>query len=180
MFPDASRIRFRPEAANDRSEFGHRECDLMIFSKEHGVANVATVIERKTRYTVLFRNPDRRSRAIMARLIDLFAPLPAFARRSLTLDRGIESASWRLLGTGLAARVWFCDPRAPWQKGAVENVNRRVRRYLPAETVLLSLPDPHLASLCERLNATPRKCLGYKTPAEAFREQSMEAGRAGV
>lgn len=49
VFPDASRIRFRPEAANTRSEFGHWECDLMIFRKEHGVANVATVIERKTR-----------------------------------------------------------------------------------------------------------------------------------
>jgi len=30
----------------------------MIFRREHGTANVATVVERKTRYTVLFRNND--------------------------------------------------------------------------------------------------------------------------
>lgn len=180
VFPDAARIKFRPEAANNRSEFGHWECDLMIFRKEHGVANVATITERKTRYTVLFRNADRRSKAIMANLIDLFSPLPAFARRSLTFDRGLEFVSWRLLETALAARVWFCDPQAPWQKGAVENMNRRIRRYLPAETVLFSLPDRHMVSLCEHLNATPRKCLGYRTPTEAFRDQIMEAGRAGV
>ena len=173
VFPDASRIRFRPEAANSRSEFGHWECDLMIFRKEHGAANITTVIERKTRYTVLFRDPDRRSRSIMARLIDLFSPLPASARRSLTFDLGLEFVSWRLLKTGLPAQVWFCDPQAPWQKGEVENMNRRARRYLPPETDLLSLSHRHMVSLCERLNATPRKCLGYKTPAEAFRDQMM-------
>ncbi|MEM7438777.1 MAG: integrase, partial [Pseudomonadota bacterium] len=26
----------------------------------------------------------------------------------------------------------------------------------------------------DRLNATPRKCLGWKTPAEVFREKMME------
>lgn len=59
-------------------------------------------------------------------------------------------------------------------------MNRRIRRYLPAETVLLSLPDRHMVSICEHLNATPRKCLGCRTPAEAFRDQIMEAGRAGL
>jgi len=27
--------------------------------------------------------------------------------------------------------AWFCDPQAPWQKGSVENLNKRARRYLP-------------------------------------------------
>lgn len=60
VFPDHVAIRHRPEAVGRRAEFGHWECDPMIFRKEHGAANVATAVERTTRHTVLFRNNDRR------------------------------------------------------------------------------------------------------------------------
>lgn len=152
----------------------------MIFRKEHGQANVTTLVERKTRFTVLFRNNDRRSKPIMNRLINLMAPLPQSARRSLTFDRGLEFVSWRELENGIGARAWFCDPQAPWQKGSVENMNKRVRRYLPIDTVILALPDNEMAALCDQLNATPRKCLGFRTPSEAFRDHLMEQGRASL
>lgn len=177
VFPETSAIRHRPAAVTSREEFGHWEADLMIFRKEHGPANVATLIERKTRFTVLFRNNDRRSKPIMNQLINLMSPLPQSARRSLTFDRGLEFVSWRELESGIGAQAWFCDPQAPWQKGSVENMNKRVRRYLPLDTVILTLPDREMAALCERLNATPRKCLGFRTPAEAFRDQLMDHGR---
>ena len=65
----------------------------MIFRKEHGLANVATLVERTSRYVVLFRNNDRQSKPIVDRLIDELAPLPAEARRSITFDRGSEFAA---------------------------------------------------------------------------------------
>lgn len=173
VFPETSRIHHRPEAVNARAEFGHWEADLMIFRKEHGPANVATVVERKSRFTVLFRNNDRRSRPLMGRLIDLLSPLPQAARQSLTFDRGLEFVSWRELEAGMGAKAWFCDPQAPWQKGSVENMNQRARRYLPADTVLLTLADASMRSICDRLNGTPRKCLGWRTPAEVFRHELL-------
>ena len=174
VFPDHVAIRRRPEAVGRRAEFGHWKCDLMIFRKEHGAANVATAVKRTTRYTVLFRNNDRRSKPIMGRLIDALAPLPAKARRSLTFDRGLEFVSWRELGLGLGARAWFCDPQAPWQKPTVENTNGRLRRHLPRDTDVLSLSGRALGAIRDRLDATPRKCLGWRTPAEAFRDEIME------
>ena len=66
------------------------------------------------------------------------------------------------------------DPQAPWQKGSVENMNRRARRYLPADTVLLALADGAMRSITEHMNATPRKCLGWRTPAEVFRDGLSE------
>jgi transposase, IS30 family len=84
-----------------RQEFGHWEADLMIFRKEHGSANITTVVERKSRHTVLFRNNDRRSKPIMNQLIRHLAPLPVTARQSLTFDRGLEFTSWRELETGM-------------------------------------------------------------------------------
>ncbi|WP_435171527.1 IS30 family transposase, partial [Falsirhodobacter sp. 1013] len=97
VFPDEISIHMRPVEVNDRSQFGNWEGDLMIFERAQGDANVATLVERKTRYTVLMRNAGRKSRPIMDRLIREMSPLPAEARRSITFDRGLEFVSWREL-----------------------------------------------------------------------------------
>jgi IS30 family transposase len=180
VFPMECAIRNRPEVLNSRREFGHWEADLMIFRKEYGSANIATVVERKSRYTVLFRNNDRRSRPIMGQLIRYLAPLPAQARQSLTFDRGLEFVSWRELERGMGTAAWFCDPQAPWQKGTVENTNRRVRRYLPPETIVLDVTTQEIRSLCDRLNGTPRKCLGFQTPQEIFNRLLLDIERQSV
>lgn len=180
VFPQECSIHQRPEAINDRSEFGHWEADLMIFRKEHGQANIATVIERQSRYTILFRNNDRRSKPIMNQLINHLGPLPLDARQSLTFDRGLEFVAWRELQAGMGTHAWFCDPQAPWQKGAVENANKRIRRYLPPETIVLDVGDDDLHALCRRLNGTPRKCLGFRTPAEVFGQNLMASGERSI
>ena len=168
VFPLERSIKFRPDAINQRNDFGHWEADLMIFKKVHGEANVATIIERKSRFTLLFKNNDLQSKPIMDQLINLMSPLPRHARQSLTFDRGFEFVSWRMLKKGMGADAWFCDPSAPWQKGSVENMNRRIRRYLPRETAIMSVSSDSLHLLVGRINDTPRKCLGYQTPREIF------------
>ncbi|WP_297579053.1 IS30 family transposase [Roseibium sp.] len=116
IFPVERSINFRPESVNDRKEFGHWEADLMIFQRSHGDANVATVVERTSRFDELFKNNDQQSKPIMDRLINVLG----HARQSLTFDCGFEFASWRKLRTGMGFEVWLCDPSAPWRKGAVE------------------------------------------------------------
>ena len=91
--------------------------DLMIFERAQGEANVATLIERKTRYTVLLRNNGRKSRPLMNRLIHEMSPLPAEARRSITFDRGLEFVAWRDLESGRGTRAWFCGPPGAVAKG---------------------------------------------------------------
>ena len=68
----------------------------------------------------------------------------------------------------------FCDLQAPYQKGTVENTNNRLRKYLPRSTDPTALTNRYLRSICQRLNATPRKCLDYWTPAEVFESRLME------
>ena len=72
----------------------------------------------------------------MNRVITALSPLAQTARRSITFDRGFEFVSWRELDTGMGTKAWFCDPQAPWQNGSVENMNKRLRRYLPRDTAL--------------------------------------------
>ena len=95
-------------------------------------------------------------------------------RKSITFDRGTEFSAWKYLKAGIGADAWFCDPQAPYQKGTVENTNNRLRRYLPRSTAPTALTNRYLRLICHRLNATPRKCLDYPTPAEVFESNLME------
>nr|WP_245759311.1 IS30 family transposase [Tranquillimonas alkanivorans] len=115
VFPPDRSIHERPKHVSSREMFGDWEGDLMIFERAHGNANVASLIERKTRFAVLFRNNDRSTTHLMNRLMDVMAPLPQPARRSITFDRGLEFRNWRKLKPGIGTDVWFCDPQAPWQ-----------------------------------------------------------------
>ncbi|WP_150121074.1 IS30 family transposase, partial [Sulfitobacter sp. HI0076] len=164
-------IHERPEHVKTREAFGDWEGDLMIFERANGKMNVASLVERKTRFAVLFRNNDRSSTHFMRKLMDVMEPLPQPARKSITFDRGFEFREWRKLKSGIGTDSWFCDPQAPWQKGSVENLNKRARRYLPRDTQLAALSNRNMKAICDRLNGTPRKCLGWRTPTEAFREE---------
>ena len=146
----------------------------MEFRRDHGKVNVTSLVERVSRYVVVLRNEDRQSKPIMEALIESLAPLPAEARQSITFDRGTEFSAWSHLKAGIGADSWFCDPQAPWQKGTVENTNNRLRKYLPRSTGPTALTNRFLRSICHRLNSTPRKCLGWRTPAEVFEAHIVE------
>jgi IS30 family transposase len=176
LIPVDCRISQRPDFIDDRSQFGHWEGDLLIFRRELGNTNVTSLVERKSRYTVMIKNRSRHSRPIMDKIIHAFSPLPSFARQTFTFDRGTEFSGFRALEEGIGARSWFCDPNSPWQKGAIENANKRIRRFMPGDTDLSSITQQHLVELAHHLNSQPRKCLGYKTPAEVFMAHLHESG----
>lgn len=108
---DSQSLSRRPDRVAARQEFGHWESDLTEFRREHGKVNVASLVERVSRYVVVLRDEDRRSKPIMQALIEGLAPLTAEARRSITFDRGTEFSGWLHLKAGIGADSWFCDPR---------------------------------------------------------------------
>jgi len=157
-----------------RRQFGHWEGDLMLFQQRFGQTNVTSLVERTSRFTVLLKNQTKQTKPVMNKVIRASRDLPIVARRSITFDRGTEFASRPHLQAEIGTQTWFCDPSAPWQKGTVENTNRRARRWLPRKLDPTTVSDHELKMICDRLNATPRKCLGWKTPAEVFREKMLE------
>lgn len=163
----------RPDVVADRQQFGHWECDLIQFRKKFGKANVTSLVERVSRFAIFLRNNDRQSRPVMDGLVQALQALPHLARRSITFDRGTEFTDWPYLQASIGTQTWFCDPQSPWQKGTVENTNRRARKWLSREVDPLSVSDTDLVAICNQLNETPRKCLGYRTPAEVFRKKLL-------
>ena len=166
-------ILFRPEAVAHRTEFGHWEGDLVLFQQRFGQANVTSLVERVSRFAVILKNGSKRSGPVMNKIVAAIGALPFAARRSVTFDRGSEFVTWPHLLAETGTRSWFCDPQSPHQKGAVENTHRRARRWLPRGADIRQMTDGDIRAITDRMNATPRKCLGWKTPAEVFAENMV-------
>jgi IS30 family transposase len=148
-----------------RTRHGDWEADLMMFSKYRQA--VLAVHERKSRVLLATRPRSKAAKPIARRLVRLFATLPKRLRRSVTFDNGTEFARHDQLHD-LAIKTFFCDPYSPWQKGGIENAIGRMRRFMPRKTDLATLSHSRFLALVSAYNNTPRKCLDFRTPAEAF------------
>ena len=166
--PTERTIAQRPAEIGQRHASGHWEADLLIFQRVHGQANVTSLVECRSRLVRLIANSNRRSRNVLGAIGEALRPLPATARQSITFDRGSEFLGYAELTRSHGIETYFCDPHSPWQKGSVENANGRLRRFLPGELDLSTLTPARLQEIEHQMNDTPRKCLGFKTPQEAF------------
>ncbi len=164
-------ISARPGEADNRQTAGHWEADFMLFA-QYG-QNILVAHERATRLTLLARPSNRKAAVTVQALARLIGAMPPAMRTTLTLDNGTEFAQHYRLAELIGVQTFFCDPHAPWQKGGVENAIGRLRRYLPRKTNLDTLSYQKLSQLAARYNNTPRKCLDFKTPAEAFSLQTL-------
>ncbi len=168
FIPPANTLAQRPAEIGDRTSFGHWERDLVMFRKVSGQRNVLSLVERRSRFAIFEFNPSRHSKPIMTTLGKDLASMQPEAHRTITFDRGTEFAAHPALKTSLGMVAYFCAPQAPWQKGTVGNTNGRLRRFLPIDTDVAGHTSADLHALSARMNATPRKCLGFRTPAETF------------
>lgn len=168
--PERTSIHDRPEHIATRVEFGHLEGDLTFFTDNQST-NIGVVIERKTRFVQLLMNHSKHTVVVMKNMFNKLAALPAIARKSMTFDNGREFTRHTLLKHFMGIETYFCDKHSPWQKGQVEQMNVMLHRYLPKNSNLKEFSYEQIELIQDKLNNRPRKCLGFKTPAEAFNEQ---------
>jgi IS30 family transposase len=132
-------------------------------------SNIATLVERATRFTVLVPVPGSRHAELVHRgLVAALGTLPPELRRSITWDQGIEMSRHREVSADLGCPVFFCEKGKPWQRGTNENTNGLLRQYFPKGTDLSAHAPEHLRVVAHQLNRRPRAVLGGRTPAELF------------
>lgn len=164
---DAISIRERPAEIEDRAIPGHWEGDLVIGS---GNSAIATVVECHSRFTVLCKVGSKNAAIVVQSLTTQMKKLPRHVLKSLTWDRGQELSAHKTFTMATDMAVYFCDPRSPWQRGTNENTNGLLRQYFPKGSGLAMYTQSQLNAIAAKLNARPRKTLGFRTPAQVFNE----------
>ena len=125
---DAVSIRERPASVEERAVPGHWEGDLLLGSKH---SQIATLVERQTRYVMLVKVNSKDTETVIKALTEQARKLPRELYQSLT---GTEERNWPITNASVSIRhikVYFCDPRSPWQRGSNENTNGLLRQYFP-------------------------------------------------
>jgi transposase, IS30 family len=164
--PNRVSIHQRPAEARRRGTFGNWDGDLMHFRRQSDI--VLTLQERCSRLTLAERLHSKDSADTATAIIGKLDALPSPALLTITYDNGGEFAQHERVRKQIGLRAFFCDPHSPWQRGGIENANGLIRRDLPRKASLRDYTDEDIDSIVWNLNSTPRKCLGFRTPIEAF------------
>ena len=158
----------RPAEVKDRAVPGHWEGDL-IFGKK--MTSIGTLVERHSRYVILLKLPNGHgAESVRTAMTKRILTLPAQLRRSITWDQGKEMAEHVQFTVDTGVKIYFCDPKSPWQRGSNENTNGLLRQYLPKSSDLSQCSQRELDAIARSLNTRPRQTLGWMTPSQAFAE----------
>ena len=165
---DPVMISERPAEVADRAVPGHWEGDLLM--GKHMTA-IGTLVERATRYVMLFPLPDgNTAESVRTALAETIQRLPEHLWRSLTWDQGKEMAQHAQFTIDTGVRIYFCDPKSPWQRGSNENTNGLLRQYFPKGTDMAGLTQEELDQAAHSLNNRPRQTLDWKAPSQKLAE----------
>lgn len=167
-FTTGKSIRKRDKSVYKRGEFGHWEADTVVSGQGKSKVCFATLAERKTRFYVAIKIPDRTGHSMANAMIEYFSTLPKGAVKTITCDRGSEFSEWRRIEKELNCDMYFADPYCAWQKGTNENLNGLLREFYPKGRNLSRVSPKTLEKNLALINARPKKVLGFRKPVDLF------------
>lgn len=171
--PAKRRIEERPSGANERQEVGHKEYDFIVCKQS--TVSILVGVDRKVRRCWLRLVNNREAETTRAMLMQIESNLCPPLRKTSTFDNDGGFQKVFELEQQLAIEAFFCDPYCSWQKGSVEHLNRRVRRFFPKGTDLSTITSEELSNVETILNARPMECLDRLSPDQCW---AMEVEKA--
>lgn len=166
-------IHDRPKEA-DGTRFGDWEMDLIVDSCGHAIL---VLLDRLTGFVLLERlRHGKKAKPLAKVVVRLLFGYRKYLK-TITTDNGSEFAAHLDISAGLRmkgkpdVKVYFADSYCSWQKGAVENVNKLIRQYIPKNSNFNDFSDEYIRNVGRKLNLRPRKRLGFSTPKAEFFKQ---------
>lgn len=165
VLPGKRHISERPKGAENRTRFGHWEIDTVIGASDRHC--IVTMVERKSGYALIGKLKARTTAELNRRVIKMIKR-EATRVRTITADNGTEFHAYVSIEKVTDAMFYFANPYHSWERGTNENTNGLIRQYLPKRTSMASVTQRDCDAIARKLNARPRKRLGYLTPEECY------------
>lgn len=155
----------RPAIVETKNRIGDWEIDTIVGTRHKGA--LVTIVDRKSRYTLVARVDRRDSEEVGAKTINLLTPFKEYVF-TITGDNGKEFACHEQITMDLGSTFYFAHPYSSWERGLNENTNGLIRQYVPKGSEISPLNNEYINKIMDRLNNRPRKSLGYRTPEDVF------------
>ena len=163
--PNRISIKERPSEA-DGKRFGDLEMDTII--GKDGMGAILTLTEKSTNFIWMEKLKHGKNAQEVARAV-IGILLPYKERlKTVTTDNGSEFAAHEKITKALGVSVYFADPYASWQKGAIENANKLIRQYIPKGTCFDDLNEKQIKEIQYKINRRPRLKIGFFSPKDRF------------
>ena len=160
----------RPEEINDRSVFGHWEIDCVLLKKTKEKV-LLTMIERVSRHSII-RLIESKTAACVSQAIRALQKEYGTSFdtifQSITSDNGSEFADLTSCLEHTATEVYYAHPFSSWERGANEQNNGMIRRFIPKGIDPQSVTPEMVHRVESWLNHYPRKVLGYASSFDVF------------
>lgn len=154
-----------PEIIRRRARIGDWEGDTVYGGIGKGL--LLTQVDRKSRFLRAGLLAKRDALLTKDVIVKLLNGLPV---HSISLDNGSEFSEFHALEEELHTEVYFAEPHKPWQRGTNENTNDMIRFFFPKGFDFRTVTQEDVDAVVDLINNRPRKCLGWRTPAEVFYE----------
>lgn len=163
-----------PEFIKNGKEFGHWEMDLKGVSIKSKL-QLLILQEKKTRFIIPYLLENKKAATITAAIRDLQEQgILIFGKncKSITTDNGSEFWGWEDFSQAIDSdekiNVYFAHPRAPWEKGRVENANGLIATALGDKIVITYDNWKAIKEEIDKINHKWRECLGYRSAFEMY------------
>jgi IS30 family transposase len=174
-------IEKRPDAIDERKEFGHWEMDSVIGKRGISKNTLLVLTERKTRDEIIFKLRDHTDDAVVEALdrlehrygIELFKKI----FKTITVDNGSEFADVdglersKLREGEKRTHLYYCHPYSSWERGTNEVTNKMIRRKVPKGVNFDDKTDEDIEKIENWINGYPRRIHGYRSAGELFAEE---------
>ena len=161
----------RPKKIAERLEIGHWEADTVIGHREGKESCVFTLVEMVTHKYIAIKISGRTTKGVqeaMAQLRRLYGKRFSAVFKSITADNGAEFQDFNKYEERYGTKIYFAHPFSSWERPQNERHNEMLRQYLPKGKSVDEYSADEILRMADKMNARPRKSLGYYRPDELF------------
>ena len=169
-------IEERPKEAEERKEFGHWECDLIIGAKFGQDEALLTLLECKTREFMIVKLPNKSAKSVKSvmtafeTLMDKCGEYFGAVFKTITTDNGSEFAALSSFEKAAETLVYSVHSYTSCDKDSVDRHNGLIRRFISKGKQVDYYTAEDIFEIGLWCNSLPHKILGYHSPEGMFSE----------